>query len=243
MPRRCSCCYPARIDGSAAALTPTGVARSSPIFIFLHVPCVALSPQQTQRDRHDIYPEFLRGRCARSFFVVFVAFINREYGASVQQKRQPRTGLPLCETPRLRSLKLLDHPHVPEPPDVIIETARVADRVTKLDSLRVWRRLIEDVAHTNGEGGIVEDILPARHHIRNRRRLLLLACHFLAALRIPRHRRCFHRRCEDQGVRELCIYKVSRMHKVVLIETIQPDGEKLFIVSIQEMPGPVHVPV
>src|SRR5262249_11514253 len=121
--------------------------------------------------------------------------------------------------------------------------AGVADGVTKLDSLRVWRRLIEDVLHTHSESSVVEDSLPARHHIRNRRRFLLLAYHFLAALGIPRHRRCFHRRREDQGVGQLRIYKVSRMHKVVLIETIQPYGEELFIVSIEEVPSPVHVPV
>ena len=33
------------------------------------------------------------------------------------------------------------------------------------------------------------------------------------------------------------------MHKVFLSETIQPEGELLFMVSIQEMPSPVHVPV
>src|SRR6266481_3936857 len=95
----------------------------------------------------------------------------------VQQKRQPRTGLPLCETALLRCLELLDHPQVPEPPDVIIETTGVADGVTKLDSLRVWRRLIEDVGHTYGKSGVVEDSLPARHHIRSQRRFLLLAHH------------------------------------------------------------------
>src|SRR5947207_15488713 len=75
----------------------------------------------------------------------------------------------------LRCLELLDHPHVPEPPDVVIETAGVADGVSKLDSLRVWGRLIEDVLHTNGECGVVEDSLPARHGVRNRRRFLRLA--------------------------------------------------------------------
>src|SRR5690348_8507829 len=41
-------------------------------------------------------------------------------------------------------LELLDHPQVPEPPDVIIETTGVADGVTKVDASRVWGRLIED---------------------------------------------------------------------------------------------------
>src|SRR6266404_8769995 len=161
----------------------------------------------------------------------------------IAKEAAPNSGLPLCETALLRCLELLDHPQVPEPPDVIIETTGVADGVTKLDSLRVWGRLIEDVGHTYGERGVVEDILPARHGVRNRRRFLLLAYHFLAALGIPRHRRRFDRRREDQGVGELRIYKVSRMHIVFLSETIQPEGVELFMVSIQEMPSPVHVPV
>src|SRR6266404_7576712 len=158
----------------------------------------------------------------------------------------PNSGLPLCETALLRCLELLDHPQVPEPPDVIIETTGVADGVTKLDSLRVWGRLIEDVGHTYGERGVVEDILPARHGVRNRRRFLLLAYHFLATLGIPRHRRRFDRRREDQGIGELRIYKVSRMHVVALIVGVlgrQLYGMDLFPVSIQEMPSPVQVPV
>src|SRR6202035_5427488 len=101
------------------------------------------------------------------------------------------------------------------------------------DAKRRRRRLVEDVAHTNSESGVVEDSLPARHHIRNRRRFLLLARHFLAALGIPRHRRRFHRRREDQGVGKLRIYILSTMYKVALIVlTRQLYGMELFIVSI-----------
>src|SRR6266567_1129138 len=151
----------------------------------------------------------------------------------------PESGLPLCEIALLRFLELLDHPYVPELPQVIIETARVADGVGKstgVESKRLWRVCTKDVGHTHGERGVVEDILPARHGVRNRRRFLLLAYHFLAALGIPRHRRRFDRRREDQGVGELRIYKVSSIHPVALIEPRRRQlyGIDLFPVSIQE---------
>ena len=39
----------------------------------------------------------------------------------------------------LRCLELLDHPYIPEPPQVIIEAARVPNGVPKLVSKRRWR--------------------------------------------------------------------------------------------------------
>ena len=43
------------------------------------------------------------------------------------------SGPPLCE-PNLggENLEFLDHPHVHEPPQVIIEAARIADGIAKL---------------------------------------------------------------------------------------------------------------
>src|SRR6266480_7097030 len=143
----------------------------------------------------------------------------------------------------LRCLELLDHPYIPEPPQVIIETARVANGVAKLVSKGLRRVLTEDILHAYCQRGVVQDILPAGHSVWNRRRLLLFAYHFLAALGIPRHRRRFHRRREHQGIGELRIYKVTRIHPVALEEPIKLDCIKLFPVSIQEMPGPGHVPV
>src|SRR5437016_3919493 len=143
----------------------------------------------------------------------------------------------------LRCLELLDHSYIPEPPQVIIETARVANGVAKLVSKGLRRVVTEDILHAYCERGVVQEILPAGHSVWNRRRFLLLASHFLAALGIPRHRRRFHRRREHQGIGELRIYKVTRIHPVALEEPIKLDCINLFPVSIQEMPGPVHVPV
>src|SRR6266481_7944943 len=143
-------------------------------------------------------------------------------------------------------LELLDHPHVPEPPDVIIETARVADGVGKstgVESKRRWRLLIEDVVHTNSESGVVEDSLPARHDIWNQRRFLLFAHHFLAALGIPRHRRRFYRRREDQGIGSLHICKPGRMDVVLLKDPIKLGGKNLFPETIQQMHGRVQIPI
>ena len=82
----------------------------------------------------------------------------------------------------MRLLEFLDHPHIPEPPQVVIEAARIPDAVAKLECKRLWRVFTEDIAHTHRESGVIQDILPARHGVRNRRRFLLLAYHFLATL-------------------------------------------------------------
>src|SRR5439155_17377853 len=144
------------------------------------------------------------------------AFQQSQTGSSraYSKRGSPESGLPLCKTALCDCLELLDHPHVPEPPDVIIQAARIANGVAKLESKRLWRRLVEDVAHTHSESGVVEDSLPARHGVRNRRRFLLFAHHCLATLGIPRRRCRFHRRREDQAVRELRVYEVSRVHVV-----------------------------
>ncbi len=57
-----------------------------------------------------------------------------------------------CLFVKLRScdyLELLDYPAIHEPPNVIIETARVPDRVPQLESKRRWRLLVEDIVHTD----------------------------------------------------------------------------------------------
>src|SRR5438876_4663756 len=83
----------------------------------------------------------------------------------------------------LRCLELLDHSDVHEPSQVIIGAARISNGVAKLESKHRWRVLTPDIVHTHGNGGVVQDILPARHGVRNRRRrFLLLAYHFLATL-------------------------------------------------------------
>ena len=51
-----------------------------------------------------------------------------------------------------------------------------------LESKHRRRVLTEDIVHTHSNGRVVQDILPARHDIRNRRRFLLFAYHFLATL-------------------------------------------------------------
>src|SRR6266702_3440422 len=110
--------------------------------------------------------------------------------------------LPLCESNQRRNLELFDHPDVHKPSQVIVSTAGIVDGVASLESKHRWRILTKDIVYTHGEGGVVQDILPARHGIRNWRRFLFLAHHFLATLGIPRHRRCFHRRREDQADRK-----------------------------------------
>src|SRR5205809_2486205 len=89
----------------------------------------------------------------------------------------------------LRCLELLDHSDVHEPSQVIIGAARISNRVAKLESKHRWRVLTPDIVHTYGNGGVIQDILPAWHDIRNRRRFLLLAHHFLATFGVPRYRR------------------------------------------------------
>src|SRR5207247_9443502 len=116
----------------------------------------------------------------------------------------------------VRLLEFLDHPHIPEPPQVVIEAARIADAVDKLECKRLWRVFTEDIAHTHRESGIIQDILPARHGVRNGRRFLLLAHHFLAALRIPRYRRRFHGRREDQGIVQLRVCDPRSIQPVTL---------------------------
>ena len=102
-------------------------------------------------------------------------------GCTHQAKRgSPESGLPLCNC-ALRCLELLNHPKVHKPSQVIVSTARIVDGVAKLESKHRWRILTKDIVYTHGNGG-VQDILPARHDIRNRRRFLLFAYHFLATL-------------------------------------------------------------
>src|SRR5206468_6854164 len=144
----------------------------------------------------------------------------------------------------VRLLEFLDHPHIPEPPQVVIEAARIPNSVSKLECKRLWRIFAEDVGHTHGHSSVVEDSLPARHGVRNRWRFLLLAHHSLPTLRIPRHRRRFYRRREDQGVGKLRVVEPGGMHPVTLILSIPKlEGLDLLPVSIQEMHSPVQVPV
>src|SRR5438552_5464016 len=141
------------------------------------------------------------------------------------------------------SLELFDHSHVPEPPQVIIEAARVTNCVAELESEGLGRILTENIGHTHRESGVIQDSLPARHGVRNGRRFFLLAYHFLAALGVPRHRRRFHWRREDQAVRELRVCEPGGMHPVAFPEAIKLLGKELFPVSIHKVHGPVHVPL
>ena len=91
-----------------------------------------------------------------------------------KQERQRPEPLPLCQTALWRCLELLDHSDVPEPSQVIVGAARNAEGVAKLEPKLLGRVLTEDIVAAHGDGGVVQDILPARHTVNSRRR------HFLA---------------------------------------------------------------
>src|ERR1041385_4930404 len=48
------------------------------------------------------------------------------------------------------SLELLDHPNVPEPPDIVIKATRISDGVAKFESKGMRWLLVEDITHTDG---------------------------------------------------------------------------------------------
>src|SRR5882724_4404397 len=149
-------------------------------------------------------------------------------GMAQRQRLEP---MPLCQTALWRCLELLDHSDIPESSQVIIGAARNAEGVAKLEPKLLGRVLTEYIVHSQGDGGVVQDVLPARHTVNSRRRhflALFAADDFLTAFRIPRHRRRFHWRGEDQAVGELRVCEPGRMHPVLL-----PDGLT---------GGPIHIP-
>src|SRR5438067_10226524 len=142
----------------------------------------------------------------------------------------------------VRCLELLDQSGIQEPSQVIVAAAWIAGRVAKLEPNRLRRVLTKYVVHTHGDGRVVQDSLPARHTVNSRRRhFLFLALFagddFLTALGVPRHRRRFHRRREDQAIGKLRVCKPGRTHPVALPESIKLRGIDLFPVSIQRMQG------
>src|SRR5205814_2607766 len=88
--------------------------------------------------------------------------------AGAKQKRQRFSSLSLCNLADWRNLELLDQPDMPEPSQVIIGSAWIADGVAKLEPKHMWRVLAEYIVHTHGDGRIVQDSLPARHGVSNR---------------------------------------------------------------------------
>jgi hypothetical protein len=60
---------------------------------------------------------------------------------------RPELGLPVSETAFFKgrkrtaciTLELLDHPQVPEAPDIVIKAAWITDGVAKLEPKGVWR--------------------------------------------------------------------------------------------------------
>ena len=74
----------------------------------------------------------------------------------------------------VRCLELLDQSGIQEPSQVIVAAAWIDSGVAKLEPNRLRRILTEYVVHTHGDGGVVQDSLPARHTVNSRRR------HFLA---------------------------------------------------------------
>src|SRR4029453_7313366 len=133
--------------------------------------------------------------------------------------------------------------------------ARNAESVAKLEPKLLGRVLTEYVVHTHGERTVVQNIFPARHTVNSRRRhFLFLALfagdNFLTAFRVPRHRRRFHRRGEDQAVGELRVCEPGRVNPVLLPDSIKLLGLDLFPepvihvqghVEINVVPGPVKV--
>src|SRR6266480_4402281 len=148
----------------------------------------------------------------------------------------------------VRCLELLDQSGIQEPSQVIVAAAWIAGRVAKLEPNRLRRVLTKYVVHTHGDGGVVQDILPARHTVNSRRRhFLFLALFagddFLTAFRVPRHRRRFHWRGEDQAVGELRVCEPGRVDPVLLPNSIKLLGLDLFPESIHEVHGDVEINV
>src|SRR5690348_9068542 len=62
-----------------------------------------------------------------------------------------------------RFLELLDQLHVPEPPEVVVEAARIVVSITFLEAERFrWIRA-QHVVATHSKGGVVQQCLPAGH--------------------------------------------------------------------------------
>src|SRR5437762_9382758 len=87
--------------------------------------------------------------------------------ACAKQKRQRPEPLPLCQTALSNALELLDQSGIPEPAQVIIGAARNAEGVAKLEPKLLGWVLTEDIVYSHGDGGVVQDILPARHTINS----------------------------------------------------------------------------
>src|SRR6266480_6185873 len=148
----------------------------------------------------------------------------------------------------VRCLELLDQSGIQEPSQVIVAAAWIAGRVAKLEPNRLRRILTEYVVHTHSDGGVVQDSLPARHTVDSRgRHFLFLALFagddFLTAFRVPRHRRRFHWRGEDQAVGELRICEPGRVDPVLLPDSIKLLRLDLFPEPIIHVHGHVEINV
>src|SRR5438552_6812047 len=84
----------------------------------------------------------------------------------------------------VRCLELLDQSDIHEPSQVIIGATRNSEGVAKLEPKLLGWVFTEYIIHSHGDGGVVQDILPARHTVNSRRRhflALFAADHFLTA--------------------------------------------------------------
>src|SRR5207245_2695264 len=130
----------------------------------MHTPCMAFSRRPNKR----------KIPCKSLSFFPSLSSVKWDTGTQRTAKEAaPNQDCLFVKPAFLRCLELLDHPHIPEPPQVVVEAARVANGVPKLVSKRLWRVVTEDVGYTHGERGVVEEIFPAGHGVRNRRRSLL----------------------------------------------------------------------
>src|SRR5438046_3429355 len=97
--------------------------------------------------------------------------------------RASTRSLPQPRLPANSSLELLGQSDIPESSQVIISEARIAYGAAKFEPKLVRWVLTKYIVHTNGDRGVVHDLLPARHGVSNcGRHFLLFAHHFLLAL-------------------------------------------------------------
>src|SRR5919201_4500021 len=166
---------------------------------------------------------------------------------TVTQKRQPVWGCLFVNFLAV-PLKLLGQLGIVEVTKVVVYLAGKPNRVAKLESKRMRWIFAEEVGRADGEGGIIQDSLPAGHAVSSGRLNLLLTTflarhHFLATLGISSHWLLLHRRREHHRIGQLCVHEPGWTDPVLFPEPIKLRGIDFFPPAVFHVEGEVQVPV